>query len=79
MKKEMRTLYIEVLATHDGPEPCVGPRESGGEASVGVHAGQLLSREINIIQGADAVPSSGRQHRRRRFRESPGTLRGRRT
>ena len=24
MKKEMQVLYIEVVATHDGPEPCVG-------------------------------------------------------
>jgi len=46
-------------------------REGGGEASVGVHAGQLLSREINILQGVDAVPSSGRQHHRWRYRESP--------
>ncbi len=35
----MRTLYIEGLANHDGPEPCVF-REGGGEASVGVHAGE---------------------------------------
>jgi len=24
MVKEMKVLYVEVLATHDGPEPCVG-------------------------------------------------------
>jgi hypothetical protein len=33
-EKEMRTLYIEGLASHDGPEPCVGcPR--GRRRSVG--------------------------------------------
>jgi hypothetical protein len=24
MEKEMRTLYVEDLASHDGPESCVG-------------------------------------------------------
>jgi RNA-directed DNA polymerase len=42
MEKEMRTLYIEGLATHDGPESCVGVREGGDEALTGVRAGQLL-------------------------------------
>ncbi|MDT5026496.1 MAG: hypothetical protein QOE61_4153, partial [Micromonosporaceae bacterium] len=28
----MRTLYIEGLATHGGPESCVGVREGVGEA-----------------------------------------------
>ena len=43
----MRTLYIEGVATHDGPESCVGVCEGVGEALTGVRAGQLLSREIN--------------------------------
>ena len=27
MEKEMRTLYVEGVATHDGPESCVGVRK----------------------------------------------------
>ena len=36
----------EGVATHIGPEPCVRAREGTGEASVGEHIGQPLSREI---------------------------------
>ena len=36
----------EGVATHIGPEPCVSAREGRGEASVGEHTGQPLSREI---------------------------------
>ena len=32
MKKEMGELYIEGVAIHDGPEPCVDAREGAGEA-----------------------------------------------
>ena len=45
----------EGVANHVGPEPCAGIREGVGEASVGVSAGQPLSREIVLISGADAV------------------------
>jgi hypothetical protein len=45
----------EGVANHVGPEPCAGIREGIGEASVGVRAGQPLSREIVLISGADAV------------------------
>jgi RNA-directed DNA polymerase len=50
----MRTLYIEGVATHDGPESCVDVREGRDEALTGVRAGQLLSREINEF----GVPTS---------------------
>jgi hypothetical protein len=46
MEKEMRTLYVEGLATHDGPESCVGVRKGAGEALTGVRVGPVLSREI---------------------------------
>jgi hypothetical protein len=65
----MRTLYIEGLANHDGPEPCVGVREGGGEASVGVRAGWAIEPRKDMTRDADAVIESGRQYRRRRFRE----------
>jgi len=45
----------EGVAIHIGPKPCVTIREGVGEASVGERAGQPLSRESIIPQGADAV------------------------
>lgn len=42
----MKESDIEDLANHDGPEPCVDVREGVREASVGVRAGLVLSREI---------------------------------
>jgi hypothetical protein len=66
----MRALYIEVLAIRDGPEPCVGcPR--GRRRSVGRGTRRLGYRAAkSVFQGADAVEPGGRQHRRRRYRES---------
>ena len=40
----MRVRYDEGIANHIGPEPCAGAREGTGEASVGEHIGQVLSR-----------------------------------
>jgi hypothetical protein len=42
MEKEMKTLYVEGLATHDGPESCVDVRKGGGEALTGVRAGRAI-------------------------------------
>ena len=42
----MQVRHDEGVATHIGPEPCAGVREGVGEALVGEHAGQPLSREI---------------------------------
>ena len=58
----MQVLYVEDLANHDDPESCVGIRKGVGEALTGEHAGRVLSREKFIVQGADAVVKSGRQH-----------------
>ena len=66
----MKESYVEGLATHDGPEPCAVAREGGGEASVGVRAGRVLSRESDSLRGADAVGGGGRQHPGRRYREA---------
>ena len=46
----MRTLYIEVLANTMAPSRASAVREGGGEASVGVRAGGLLSlvKEIGV-------------------------------
>lgn len=64
MKKEMRTLYVEGVANHDGPESCVVVREGGGEALTGVRAGQPLSREITVFR----VPTQ--------FRHAEGNIAG---
>jgi hypothetical protein len=42
MEMEMRELYIEGVAIHGGPEPCVDSREAVGEASVGVRVGRAI-------------------------------------
>ena len=68
----MEELYIEGVATHDDPEPCVGARKGVGEASVGARAG-LAGRAIEPrnhgVRGADVVYGNGRQHRPQRYRE----------
>jgi hypothetical protein len=47
----------EGVAIRTGPEPCVGTREGVGEASVGEHIGQPLSRENLSNLGADVFES----------------------
>ena len=67
----MRELDGEGVAIHVGPESCVRVREGAGEALTGVRAGWAIEpRKLNKVRGADAVTSGGRQHRRRRYRES---------
>ena len=39
----MQVHYGEGLAIHTGPEPCVGTREGGGEASAEERTGQPWS------------------------------------
>jgi hypothetical protein len=71
----MRELYIEGVAIHGGPEPCVVVREGGCEASVGVRAGWAIEpRNDKSDRGADALTTGGRQHRWRRFREPSADL-----
>jgi group II intron reverse transcriptase/maturase len=47
--------YDKGVANHIGPEPCAGLREGVGEASVGEHAGQPLSRERRILSGCRRI------------------------
>src|SRR6266571_736176 len=56
MGQGMKESDIEGLATHGGPEPCVGVRKGVGEALVGGVQAGLLSREINSI----GVPTRSR-------------------
>jgi hypothetical protein len=64
----MRTLYIEGVAIHDGPESCVGVREGADEALTGVHAGRAIEPR-NANPGCRRCRRSGRQHRQQRYRE----------
>jgi hypothetical protein len=41
----MKESYGEGIASRTGPEPCADVREGVGEASAGVRAGRVLSRE----------------------------------
>ena len=65
----MKVSYSEGIANHTGPESCGAAREGGDEALTGEGAGRVFSRESTILRDADAVRSSGRQHRMRRYRE----------
>ena len=65
----MKELYVEGLASHDGPESCAGACEGAGEALTGVRAGGAIEPRNVDVRGADAVSLSGRQHRRQRQRK----------
>ena len=68
----------EGLASHTVPESCVVSREAEHEALTGVYAGGVLSREIHLSQGANAVRVAVRRHRGGEIASIPWTLRGRR-
>jgi hypothetical protein len=65
----MKEPHIEGIANHDDPESCAAAREGVGEARTRARAGRVLSREILVIRGADAVVRGGRQHETVRYRE----------
>jgi hypothetical protein len=73
----MKESSSEEVAIRTGPESCVGVRKGEGEASTGVRAGRVLSREIHgpwreprRLRGADVLENDGRRHRTRRYREA---------
>ena len=51
----MKVPYSKGLASHAVPESCGTYREVRSEALTGVRVGQPLSRENEILQGADAL------------------------
>ena len=65
----MEEPYIEGVATHDGPESCVGIREEVGEALTGAGTGWDIEPRNPTGRGADAVHSGGKQHRLARYRK----------
>jgi len=63
----MKESHVEGPASHGDPESCTRPCEGSGEALTGAHTGGVLSREMLLIQGADALSVSGRQHLHARY------------
>jgi RNA-directed DNA polymerase len=70
----MQESYGEDLASHTDPESCAVARKGAREALTGARAGGLLSREILLVRGADAVSGSGRLHPMPRYGERDGDL-----
>jgi hypothetical protein len=64
----MEELYIEGLAVHGGPDHALATGEGAAKRWIG--AGWAIEPRNQQVRGADAVLWRGRQHRRRRFRES---------
>ena len=56
----MQVRCDEGVGIHIGPKPCVCAREGAGETSAGERKGQPLSRESQLIPGADVlIPTEG--------------------
>ena len=58
----MKESYGADRASHTDPESCTVARKDGREALTGACAGGLLSREMMMVRGADAVSASGRPY-----------------
>ncbi len=65
----MEEPYVEGLATHDGPESCVGDPRGRSEALTGARAGWAIEPRNQAIWGADVVSKGGRPRRGQRYRE----------
>ncbi len=74
----MKESDIEGVASRDGPEPCVGVGEGVREASVGVRAGLVLSREIKGFGVPTSLSEAEGNTAGRAFASDRGTPRGRR-
>lgn len=66
----MEESHVEGVAIHDGPRSCAAAREGVGEASDRGTCGPGIEPRNAPSQGADAVIRGGRQHVRRRQRET---------
>jgi hypothetical protein len=51
----MGELYVEGLATHGDPEPCVDVPRGRGEALVGARVGRAIEPRNQGVRGADVV------------------------
>ncbi|MDC0747884.1 reverse transcriptase domain-containing protein [Polyangium mundeleinium] len=68
-KMRMKEPYIEGVATHDDPESCVSARKGDGEAFDRGTGGLGIEPRNQLVRGAYAVISGGRQHEGERQRE----------
>src|SRR5204862_8061895 len=59
MEEEMDELYVEGVATHDDPEPCVDVPPGRGEALVGACAGRAMEPR----NGAFGVPTLSKRRK----------------
>ncbi len=66
----MEELYIEGVATHVGPELCVGDPQGRSEALAGARAGRAIEPRNDLIRGAHAVSSAEGNTTRGVIRES---------
>ena len=71
MEKGMRTPDIEGVATHGGPESCVGVRKDVGEALAGVRAGRLMGNTPRRSSSGRACGRAGRRLQATRRRDQP--------
>jgi hypothetical protein len=69
-------LHFEGLATREVPESCGRARKSAPEALTGAHAGRVLSREIEILPGAEVVFGTEGNTRCTGMARCSGTWRG---
>jgi hypothetical protein len=74
----MRESYTEGVATHGGPESCVGSRKGVDEALTGVRAGWVWSREIRLFRAPTSLCQAEGHTPGRVSASSPVALRGRR-
>ena len=68
----MKESYSEGIANHAGLGSYAVVREGEGGTLTEVRAGRVLSREISLDQGADAVIKCRRQHELQRNGEREG-------
>jgi hypothetical protein len=54
----MRESYIEGVASHDGPELCVGDPRERSEALAGVRAGRAIEPRNSLVRGAHVLSSA---------------------
>ena len=54
----MKELYVEGVATHDGPELCVGVPQGRSEALAGVRTGRAIEPRNDLLRGADVLSNT---------------------
>lgn len=74
----MEELHVEGVATHDDPEPCIGPREGAGEAwDRGTYGQGIEPRNQHSGAPTPLSEAEGNTHRTESARRG-AALRGRR-